>query len=62
MSGCAEPGAILKSVIHLTLTTLREKLIKIGVNVTRHSKYATFPLVEVATSRELLAAIPERIK
>ena len=32
-----------RPVSHWTLTTLREKLIKIGAKVVRHSKYVTFP-------------------
>jgi hypothetical protein len=43
------------------LTTLREKLIKIGAKVPRRSKYVTFQLAEVAVSRQLFAAILERI-
>jgi hypothetical protein len=35
------------------LMTLREKLIKIGVKVARHSRYATFQLAEVAVPRKL---------
>jgi hypothetical protein len=54
--------AVPKSVSHWTLTTLREKLIKIGAKVTRHSKYVTFQLAEAAVPRELFAAILERIK
>src|SRR6476660_4173337 len=40
-----------------TLTTLREKLIKIGAKVVRHSKYILFQLAEVAVPRQLLARI-----
>ena len=54
--------AVPRSVRHWTLTTLREKLIKIGAKVTRHSKYVIFQLAEVAVPRELFAAILERIK
>jgi hypothetical protein len=54
--------AVPKSVSHWTLTTLREKLIKIGAKVTRHSKYVTFQLAEVAVPRALFATILERIK
>ena len=54
--------AVPKSVSNWTLTTLREKLIKIGAKVTRHSKYVTFQLAEVAVPRKLFAAILERIK
>jgi hypothetical protein len=44
-----------------TLTTLREKLIKIGAKVVRHSKYVLFQLAEVAVPRKLFAAILGRI-
>ncbi len=38
---------------HWSLTTLREKLIKIGAKVTRHAKYVFFQLAEVAVTRPL---------
>jgi hypothetical protein len=44
-----------------TLTTLREKLIKIGAKVVSHSKYVIFQLAEVAVPRKLFAQILERI-
>ena len=44
-----------------TLTTLREKLIKIGAKVVSHAKYLVFQLAEVAVPRHLFAAIVERI-
>jgi hypothetical protein len=47
---------------HWLLTTLREKLVKIGAKVTRHAKYVTFQLAEVAVTRELFAAILDRIE
>jgi hypothetical protein len=50
-----------KSIRQWTLTTLREKLIKIGAKVTRHSKYITFQLAEVAVTGDLFAAILDRI-
>jgi hypothetical protein len=53
--------ALPKPVRHWSLTTLREKLIKIGAKVTRHSKYVTFQLAEVAVARNLFAAILNRI-
>jgi hypothetical protein len=43
------------------LTTLREKLIKIGAKVVSRSKAVTFQMAEVAVPRRLLAAILERI-
>ena len=53
--------ALPKSVRHWSLTTLREKLIKIGAKVVRHAKYVTFQLAEVAVPRDLFARILERI-
>ncbi len=53
--------ALPHDVKHWSLTTLREKLVKIGAKVTRHSKYVTFQLAEVAVPRQLFAAILERI-
>ncbi len=47
--------ALPKEVEHWSLTTLREKLIKIGAKVVRHGRYITFQLAEVAVSRALLA-------
>ena len=44
-----------------TLTTLREKLIKIGAKVVRHAKYILFQLAAVAVPRPLFARILERI-
>jgi hypothetical protein len=53
--------ALPRDVRHWSLTTLREKLVKIGAKVTRHSKYVTFQLAEVAVTRNLFAAILDRI-
>ena len=54
--------ALPRDVKHWSLTMLREKLIKIGAKVTRHSKYVTFQLAEVAVTRRLFAAILNRIE
>ena len=53
--------ALPKSIRQWSLTTLREKLVKIEANEPRHSKYVTFQLAEVAVPRQLFAAILERI-
>jgi len=53
--------ALPRGVKHWSLTTLREKLIKIGAKVTRHSGYVTFQLAEVAVTRGLFAAILDSI-
>ena len=49
--------ALPDEVSHWSLTTLREKLIKIGAKVVRHGRYMTFQLAEVAVSRGLFARI-----
>ena len=54
--------ALPASVKHWTLTTLREKLIKIGAKVVHHARYVTFQLAEVAIPRRLYGAILERIR
>jgi len=54
--------ALPRDVKHWSLTTLREKLVKIGAKVVRHAKYVTFQLAEVAITRKLFAAILERIE
>jgi hypothetical protein len=44
-----------------TLTTLREKLIKISAKVVRHAKYVLFQMAEVAVPGKLSARILKRI-
>ena len=46
-----------KEVEHWSLTTLREKLVKIGAKVVSHGRYVTFQLAEVAVPRELFRKI-----
>jgi hypothetical protein len=43
--------ALPQSVKHCSLTTLREKLIKIGAKVVTHARYVTFQMAEVAIPR-----------
>jgi hypothetical protein len=43
------------------LTTLREKLVKIGARIVRHGRYLVFQLAEVAVPRALFAKILRRI-
>jgi hypothetical protein len=50
-----------KSIQGWTLTTLREKLIKIGAKVVTDARYVTFPLAEVAVPRQLFVQILKRI-
>ncbi len=51
-----------RAVRHWTLTTLREKLIKIGAKVVSHARYVTFQMAEVAVPRTVFKAILERIE
>jgi len=53
--------ALPRKVSHWSLTTLREKLVKIGAKVVTHSRYVVFQMAEVAVPRELFKAILERI-
>ena len=46
-----------QKVRHWTLTTLREKLIKIRAKVVRHSRKIIFQMAEVAVPRELFRDI-----
>jgi hypothetical protein len=49
-------------VAQWTLTTLREKLVKIGARIVRHGRYVIFQLAEVAVPRSLFVAILRRIE
>jgi hypothetical protein len=49
-------------VKHWSLTTLREKLIKVGAKVVTHSRYVFFQMAEVAVPKRLFRAILERIR
>jgi len=49
--------ALPKEVEHWSMTTLREKLVKIGAKVVRHGRYVTFQLAEVAVPRGLFEII-----
>jgi hypothetical protein len=49
--------ALPTEVEHWSLTTLREKLVKIGAKVVRHGRYVTFQLAEVAVPRSLFEKI-----
>jgi len=54
--------ALPRSIKHWSLTTLRDKLIKIGAKVVRHSRYTTFQMAEVAISRTLFHDILRRVR
>ena len=46
---------------HWSLTSLREKLVKIGAKVVRHGRYVTFQFAEVAVPRSLFHKILDLI-
>ena len=47
---------------HWSLTTLREKLIKVGAKVVTHARYVIFQMAEVAVPKRLFRTILERIR
>ncbi|MDA8575194.1 IS1380 family transposase [Alphaproteobacteria bacterium] len=49
--------ALPKEVEHWSLTTIREKLAKIGAKVVAHGRYVTFQMAEVAVPRDLFQGI-----
>jgi hypothetical protein len=53
--------ALPQSVKHWSLTTLREKLVKIGAKVVAHSRYVIFQMAEVAIPKRLFKTILRRI-
>ena len=53
--------ALPRKIKRWSLTTLREKMIKIGAKVVRRSRYVRFQLAEVAIKRELFDAILKKI-
>ena len=53
--------ALPRPVRSWSLTTLREKLIKIGAKVVHHARAVTFQLAEMAVPRALFAALLARI-
>jgi hypothetical protein len=54
--------ALPQGVKHWSLTTLREKLIKIGAKVVSSARYVVFQMAEVAVPRKLFQLILERIR
>ncbi len=53
--------ALPKCVKKWSLRTLREKLIKIGAKVVRHSRYVVFQMAEVVVPKALFGEILDRI-
>jgi hypothetical protein len=54
--------ALPRGVGHWSLTTLLEKLIKIGAKVITHARYVIFQMAEVAVPRRLFDTILRRIR
>jgi len=54
--------ALPQGVEHWSLTTLREKLVKIGAKVVTTARYVIFQMAEVAVPRKLFRAILDRIR
>ena len=57
-----EKSAILQEVKYWSMTTLREKLVKIGAMIVCHGRYVVFQMAEVAVPRALFAGILRRIE
>ena len=53
--------ALPDEVAQWSLTTLREKLVKIGARLVRYGRYVVFQLAEVAVPRAVFASILRRI-
>lgn len=53
--------ALPDAVGQWSLTTLREKLVKIGAKIVRHGRYIVFQMAKVAIPRDLFADIMRRI-
>jgi len=62
MGNFLRQAVLPKAVRHWSLTTLREKLIKIGAKVVCHAQKVVFQMAEVAIPRELFRAILEAIE
>jgi hypothetical protein len=63
-----EPGNFMRTLAtpepikDWSITTLREKLIKIGAKVVGHARYVAFQIAEVAIPRNLFADILRMIR
>jgi hypothetical protein len=49
--------ALPEAVAQWSLTSLREKLVKIGAKVVHHARYAVFQMAEVAVQKDLFEKI-----
>ena len=53
--------ALPREIAQWSLTSLREKVVKIGAKVVSHGRYLVFQMTEVAVPRELFGRFLERI-
>jgi len=53
--------ALPDEIAQWSLTTLREKVVKIGAKVISHGRYLVFQMAEVAVPRELFGRLSGRI-
>ena len=53
--------ALPGEVADWSLTTMREKVVKIGAKIVAHGRYLVFQMAEVAVPRELFRGILQRI-
>ncbi len=61
--GCYEEGtlALPEAVKHWSLTTLRDRLVKIGARIVRHGRSIAFQMAEVMLPRGLFRQILDAI-
>lgn len=50
-----------EAVSHWSMTTLRDRLVKIGARIVRHGRSTTFRMAEVMVSRDLFRQILEAV-
>jgi hypothetical protein len=60
-ANCLGTMVLPTAVAEWSLTSLREKVVKIGAKVIAHGRYLVFQMAEVAVPRELFRAILHRI-
>jgi hypothetical protein len=53
--------ALPEAVSHWSMTTLRDRLVKIGAKIVRHGRSITFQMAEVMVPRDLVQKILDAI-
>jgi hypothetical protein len=61
MSDFMRTLAMPKAADPSSLTSLREKLSKIGAKIVSHERYVTFQMAEIAVSWQMFAELPPLI-